>query len=138
MKESLHLIQRHQAERGGGRGRDRGTEHVHTNWEWLGLLKSQSPPSVTHPPTRPHFLILSKEFYQPGAKHSQVEACGGHSHSDDLLKQCSSFSVRLYCYSKSMTLLYRPFLSSKLAVLRLKGRTKICPAAHSEDAGTSN
>lgn len=43
--------------------------------ECCGFLKLQ-----WHPSKRPHLLILSKEFYRPQTKHSNIQSYGGHSH----------------------------------------------------------
>lgn len=48
------------------------------NWEWLGLLKSQSPPhSDTSSPTKPYLLIFSQQSQQLGTKYLNIQACGG-------------------------------------------------------------
>jgi len=50
--ESSHLIHKFQAKREG-------------DWTWLVLLKPQSLPARNAPPlTRPHLLIVPKEFHQ--------------------------------------------------------------------------
>lgn len=42
-----------------------------TNWEWHGLLKTQSPLSMTQPPlTRSHLLVSLKQFHQQRTKYS--------------------------------------------------------------------
>lgn len=56
------------------RGRQRKT-----NWEWVGCWDLEAAPRDTLPPTKPHFLILPKLFYQLGIKYSNIQAQGSHS-----------------------------------------------------------
>ena len=37
-------------------------------------------PSDTPPPKRPHILSLLKQFHHLGARHSNIQAYGSHSH----------------------------------------------------------
>ena len=54
--ESLYLIHKHNVER---------VQYC----AWCGLLRSQSTlPSNIPPPTRPHLLVLPKQFHQLGSK----------------------------------------------------------------------
>ena len=57
--------------------------HTHeakrSNWELHGLFELSKP---IPPPIEPHLLILPKQFHQLGTTHSNMWACGGHSHSN--------------------------------------------------------
>jgi hypothetical protein len=55
--------------REGGKERQETKMGDITNWEWCGLLKPQSDVSL---PTRSHLLILPKQFYRLGTKHSNI------------------------------------------------------------------
>lgn len=47
---------------------------------------SKSTTSHIPPLTRPHLLVLHKQFHQlGGTRHSNIGACGGHSHSNTII-----------------------------------------------------
>lgn len=73
------------------------------NWEWPGLLKSQS--LTQDPPTGPHLLILSKQFHQLGTKNSNIGVYEGHylsnHHNVCVWSKCYELNTSYLVFSHS-------------------------------------